>query len=445
MYQTETSAVLKNVGADAELISNNNLNNKMDLLTLVKVSEGRFWPIPKYKPMEFSLSELAELEEEEDTCKDYNEEVLVKDFTTTMETKGSGEIGGGDDIVGKAKIEATGDTVDGLEQPVSIIKKKADIKKLRNKFSGRKIKKENMELLGLKDNDKLTFVYQKVYNSGPVKMIRKSNKSGSISASCQKMLHVLIKGSKKEVTSFTVPENSTFGFGLMELKMDDEELKITCEPFTHKTGLFGLFANDAINSKEMLHKVKEELETKDHLLLPLGELPESTRRDLLKKLSELAEDGDTLSLLEQTLDQCTKGTSEHVPSEAVSSFMDLLDISNISSAVKDAVHLLVSTLDTLPDEVPPLLTCCSPDTLRVLNQLVDGLKDSRAKLPESLPVPLQEGGELRWAAEFICLNDQKLKELSDGWDRPELPPEVLLEVLCLAVQGLSLMQPTTNP
>lgn len=63
----------------------------------------------------------------------------------------------------------------------------------------RKIKKENMELLGLKDNDKLTFVYQKVYNSGPVKMIRKSNKSGSISASCQKMLHVLIKVSECDV------------------------------------------------------------------------------------------------------------------------------------------------------------------------------------------------------------------------------------------------------
>lgn len=44
-----------------------------------------------------------------------------------------------------------------------------------------------------------------------------------------------------------------------------------------------------------------ELETKDHLLLPLGDLPESTRHDLVKKLSELAEDGDTLSLLEQTV------------------------------------------------------------------------------------------------------------------------------------------------
>lgn len=69
MFQTETRAVLKNVGADAELIPNKNLNNKMDLLTLVKVSKGRFWSVAKYKPIEMSLSELAELEEEEDLFK----------------------------------------------------------------------------------------------------------------------------------------------------------------------------------------------------------------------------------------------------------------------------------------------------------------------------------------------------------------------------------------
>lgn len=76
---------------------------------------------------------------------------------------------------------------------------------------------------------------------------------------------------------------------------------------------------------------------------------------------------------------------------------------------------------------------------------MDGLKDGQAELPEAPPAPLQEGGALRWAAELICLNDEKLRELSEGWDRPELPPEVLLELLCLAVQGLSLMQPRTKP
>lgn len=44
-----------------------------------------------------------------------------------------------------------------------------------------------------------------------------------------------------------------------------------------------------------------ELKMKDAFLQPLADLPESTRHDLLKKLSELAEDGDTLSLLEQTV------------------------------------------------------------------------------------------------------------------------------------------------
>lgn len=47
-------------------------------------------------------------------------------------------------------------------------------------------------MLGLKDRDKLLFVHQTVYNTGPVKLIRKSKRDGSISASCQKMLNLLV-------------------------------------------------------------------------------------------------------------------------------------------------------------------------------------------------------------------------------------------------------------
>lgn len=50
-----------------------------------------------------------------------------------------------------------------------------------------------MQDLDLSSRDKLAFVYQTVYNSGPVKLIRKSEKDGSISASCQKMLNILVK------------------------------------------------------------------------------------------------------------------------------------------------------------------------------------------------------------------------------------------------------------
>ncbi|XP_026030413.1 uncharacterized protein LOC113026162 isoform X2 [Astatotilapia calliptera] len=404
MFAAEAKKLIDKVG-DKELIYNESLIKKVDLLTLVKVSKGKFWPVQKYKIMQLSLPELMEVEDFSPECTD---EPFVSNFMTSTKTSGRGGLGGKDIGVYEAEVNAGADSMDGLVQPVNMMSKKVDLKALRSELSD-----------------------------------GKCTRDGSLLASCIKILSLFAKGHRKEKTSFTVPEKSTFAYGLVEIKIEDEKLKISCEPWT-RGALDGLFGDDIESA--MLQQIKEELKMKDAFLQPLADLPESTRHDLLKKLSELAEDGDTLSLLEQTLDHCSNGAFEGTLSQAASSFMDLLDISNISTAVKDAVHLLVSALDTLPDEVPPLLTCCSPDTLRVLNQLVDGLKDGRATLPESLPVPLQEGGELRWAAEFICLNDQKLKELSDGWDRPELPPEVLLEVLCLAVQGLSLlMQPTTNP
>ncbi|MEQ2245998.1 hypothetical protein ILYODFUR_033796 [Ilyodon furcidens] len=181
------------------------------------------------------------------------------------------------------------------------------------------------------------------------------------------------------------------------------------------------------------------IKMKEFLLKPLTDLPESTRQDLLKKLQEVVEEGDALSLLEETLDQCSKGEYERPQSKVVSSFMDLLDESKVSTKVKDAVHLLVSAMDALPEVKLRPLTSCRPETLTVLSQLVDSLKDEgEACLPESPPAPLQQDGELRWAAELLCSCDETLTELSNSWDRP---PEVLLEVLALTVLGVHMLQP----
>lgn len=64
-------------------------------------------------------------------------------------------------------------------------------------------------------------------------------------------------------------------------------------------------------------------------------------------------------------------------------------------------------------------------------------KDREVRLPESLPVPLQEDGELRWVVELLCSSDETLADLKDIWDRP---PEVVIEVLALTVLGLDLLQ-----
>lgn len=66
MFGVEAKAVMKNVGAHGDLISNDNLNCKMDLLTLVKVRKGNFWKIPKYTTMTVSLPEL--MDGDEDFC-----------------------------------------------------------------------------------------------------------------------------------------------------------------------------------------------------------------------------------------------------------------------------------------------------------------------------------------------------------------------------------------
>lgn len=63
-------------------------------------------------------------------------------------------------------------------------------------FKSRKIHKDTLNLLGLKEKDKLMFVSQIVYNSSPVKIIRKSTTDGSIFTSYVKMLSVFAKVSE---------------------------------------------------------------------------------------------------------------------------------------------------------------------------------------------------------------------------------------------------------
>ncbi|KAM4719722.1 uncharacterized protein FYW61_015424 isoform 2-T2 [Anableps anableps] len=393
MFAAETKALVKITGAEEDLISNCNLNKKMDILTLVRVKRGTIFQYPTYKPMNITLPELME---EKDFSPELEEKVLVNDFKTWIETSGSGKLKGGHEVVGEADISANYDSVDGLSESVSINKKKVNLSDVRSKFSGRRINEGTLNLLKLKEKHTLAVVYETVYNSGPVTIIRKGKKDGCISASFHKMANLVFKGNSKEDTTFTVPENSTFAFSLVEVLLKDGTMEISLESWSHKRR--GL-SHDGINS-EMIQQVRDGIEMKEVLLKPLEKLPELTRRDLLKGLQDVLEEGNTLSLLEELLDQSSKGESERPPSKAVSSFMDLLDESRVSGAVKDSVHLLVTAMEALPEIVLRPLTSCGPDTLTVLTQLVESLRDEvEARLPECPPGPLQQDGELRWAAD----------------------------------------------
>ncbi|XP_055369620.1 uncharacterized protein LOC114867442 isoform X2 [Betta splendens] len=444
MFASEAKAVIKQLAAHGDLISNSNLNDRLDLLKLVRVTEGRLWPVPKYKTMELSLPELMD---DSDFSPGFEEEVLMKEFTTRVEMCGSSSVGGGDGAVGEAEVSASADTVDGLETPVSMMSKKVKLRSVRDWFGSRKIKKNKVQMLRLKERDKLMFVHQTVYNTGPVRLHRKSKMDGSVSASCQKLLNLFMKGSWKEETSFTVPEKSTFAYGLMEIRgVQEEKLEISCEPWMNQSMFDRLINSDtssdnSANSSVSLQQVKDGLEMKVAALQPLADVHNSTQCELLQTLRELLKNREALTQLEQMLDQSSAGAYEGPQSQAVSSFLNALNVSTTSTAQKDAVHLLVSALDTLPDDAPALLIASGPDVLRALNQLVDGLQvDGQNQLAEPLPPALKEDGELRWAAQLLCSSPQTLTELSEHWERPELPVGVLLEVLALVVRGLGLMQ-----
>ncbi|KAF7645134.1 hypothetical protein LDENG_00209530 [Lucifuga dentata] len=186
------------------------------------------------------------------------------------------------------------------------------------------------------------------------------------------------------------------------------------------------------------------LQKTDSDLKPLADLPVSVHHDLLQKLCEIVDEQDALNLLDKTMDEWIEwdcGLWYDCPqSQSVSSFLDLLKDS--LTPQKKAIHLLVCTMTTLPDSMAALLANCSHDTLRRLNQLVDSLMtDGQAHLSESLPSPLQEGGELSWIAELLCSTNNTLRELNEMWEETELEPGVLLSLLCVATRGLSMMQP----
>ncbi|XP_062291096.1 uncharacterized protein LOC133995635 [Scomber scombrus] len=423
MFGDISKTVVKHLGAEKDLNYNGNVNQKIEMLTLVRVRRN-FFGIPRYGIINKTLLHLLE---EPDFNPDFTEEVLVEDFKIQRDKGGRGSVAAGADATQSSlKVTASMDTVDGASS-FTLKKKTVDTNQLE-RMEDKKIKMKLLTDLKLK-KAKLACVYQTVYNTTPVTFNVKAGKCGSFWAMLSNIFKMLLSSNTKEETSFTVPKDTTFAYGLIEINTEGGTLGIP--PRITEGGNIS-FDGDGDDSCKTLEDLMEEISEKACLLKPLETLPQSSRRNLLKALSELVRDRDALTLLEETLD---KEMTECPQSQSVSSFMALLR--EASSKQRDAVHLLVTAMDSLPDGAAALLTACSPETLRVLQQLVSCLMENgQARLPDSLPVSLQEEGALCCVAKVLCLTDQKLKELRDQWDGQELPPEMLLELVCLVVQGL---------
>lgn len=59
MFAAEARAITGNFGAK-EFFHNDTLNHKMDLLTVVRISEKKLWPVKKYTVLLCTLPDLME-------------------------------------------------------------------------------------------------------------------------------------------------------------------------------------------------------------------------------------------------------------------------------------------------------------------------------------------------------------------------------------------------
>lgn len=438
---------------EANFIYHGSLIKKVDLLTLVKKKKNTLFSTD-YEVMDVTFAHLLP---EFASFSEYTEETVIKDYQYSGQNLVKADIHGG---VGKDSAGVKGEAHSEQKvSSVSIKAKKADIVKLKEKYCGQKI--NTGYIPKLKKGEVLAFVDKIVFNTADVTLSGKTGVDGSCEASWNVFVKFLLAGNKKTESSFTVPAGQVYAYSLKEIKFNDEEIaakKIFLGPdafesdnctaetleATEAALASDTFEPDNCTEKtfETMQQVQEELLRTDAVLQPLAQLPQETRFALSKSLSQLPEDRDALALLKQKLDQWREGERSKQPqSWSDCSVLRLLTKSENTDVILEAVDMLVSAMDKLPESVPSLIGNCHPDTLKGLNQLVSRLKErGQAHVPESLPAPLQDGGELHWLTVFLCSSEDYLREQFELGMVAGNKPGVLLLALCVTVQGLSVMQ-----
>ncbi|XP_047449308.1 uncharacterized protein LOC125013062 [Mugil cephalus] len=430
MFGVEARNIVEALGAKKTLIPNKDLLLNVELMTLVKVRKKGFFEVPEYEPLNIKLPQL--LMEEPDL--DCGENVLVKDFRSVSKVSGTASVGGGYGDVG-AEISGGGDTLDGLTKPVDLMKKNVNV---FGSFS--KLNKNKVKELKPKKTEKLALVNQIVYNTGDVQIIRASKKGGSVSAFFEKLFSLSVKGSKEKVTSFTVPEKSTFAYGLAEIMIEEDKLEIPNVVYKIRETSRSLVISDGTPPPQSDPEVlaMKKLEMNLSKMEPLEDLPESTRRELLKKLCDVLKNQDDLSELEETLDQSIKGTYERPQSQTISSFLDFLDVSNVSSDVKTIVYMLVSALNALPDEVPTLLVTCDVEVLDFFIYKATNWRNIHREAPAVVK------NRFSWMLDFMettkKTEDDEDEEDYDGPVIFRFPLEKLREMVCVAMKGIKILR-----
>ncbi|KAK5623621.1 hypothetical protein CRENBAI_010471 [Crenichthys baileyi] len=203
MFPHLTEEVVKKLGTNSDLISNDALNKKWEMLKLVKIGTrsffSYFYPRPKYTCYDLTLMDIVD----ENICLEYEKEVLVADLknfsldNVSVEAEGD-SVGAQGKASGKNEDSTSPATLmsEGIRQRdlAELITRPQECSKLKPGFEDR---------FKLMEGEKLAKVNQRVYNTSSVKFKSKTSTSWSIGAT----FYSFISGTSEIFAEHVVQEN----------------------------------------------------------------------------------------------------------------------------------------------------------------------------------------------------------------------------------------------
>ncbi|MEQ2237880.1 hypothetical protein ILYODFUR_027731 [Ilyodon furcidens] len=247
MFPHLTEEIVKKLGNNSDLISNDALNKKWEMLTLVKVGArsffSYFYPRPKYTCYDLTLMDIID----ENICLEYKKEILVADFKNFSLDNVSVEAGA-DSVGCQGKVSGKNEESTSRATLMSEGIRRQDLTELIMRPVDVKLKPGVEDRFKLKEGEKLAFVKQRVYNTSSIKFKSKTSTSWSIGATFYSFISGTSEVEKTEVTTFTVPERKVFALALKEIKMEDGFLAVCPEFILRGIGRFHFHFQTHLNS-----------------------------------------------------------------------------------------------------------------------------------------------------------------------------------------------------
>ncbi|XP_077446934.1 gasdermin-E-like [Stigmatopora argus] len=442
MFSKATANFVHQVDQDGRLIHVSRMNDSSKLLPMALVVKQKrvwFWQRPKYQTTDFNLSDLLLGDEV------LTPVVIKKDFLKYIGILG-------DKLSGTFEAEAgsVGMKVEGLGSSKllsdfgELMKEELDVKRLLQDSDNRLVDMEHVLVQQLeKRSDVLAVVKERIVTT-TASVVTETKKEkcafygvvsllGKLGASIKTCIKESNDIEADSDVSLEIPSGVVIAYSILELDIkNDGHYKLCLQP-----GKIGGFENDMVRawSEESLtvvdgrcfdEKIAEEQIQLDgsHMddLSPLTALSQTTRWALFCKLQEILSDRMTLLHLQHVLEEvCVNQNSDN--------------------ASMNAVHLLVSALEELPDETLSLICDSQPKFFQAFSAMMGLLKESGDLLSmQFLPTLLWEKEAFQQAEKLLGSVGVTLRVDGDRlWVEMVENSGIRVLVLRLSIYGLSLL------